>query len=244
MEYKPTNSIKDLADYWESASTIRGKARLTARVRFKRFAWKTVISATQAFKRVFDLAVSAIALIALSPIYAITALCIAIEDPGPVIFRQKRIGLKGRPFLILKFRSMIVDAEAVAQRMIEQKQATDTIQLKLAGDPRITRVGRFIRKYSIDELPQFWNVFKGDMSIVGPRPVVPSEVAVYSVEERQRLLAKPGLTCFWQVGGRADLDFENQVLLDVQYIRSTNLWLDFKLLLLTVPAVLLGKGAY
>ena len=139
---------------------------------------------------------------------------------------------------------MVPDAEKVAKRMIEQQEAKDTIEIKLKGDPRITRIGHFIRKYSVDELPQFWNVFLGDMSIVGPRPVVPAEVADYTLEARKRLLAKPGLTCFWQVGGRTDLDFENQVRLDIEYIQSSSIWLDIKLLFLTIPAVLLGKGAY
>lgn len=244
MEHKPTNSSDEIAAYWQKASTVRGRAALNIRARLKRIIWKGVIRATCLFKRLFDIIVSFVALIALGPVYAMTALLIALEDPGPVIFKQTRVGLKGRSFLIWKFRSMVIDAEGVAQRMIDQGRTTDTIQLKLTGDPRITRVGRFIRKYSIDELPQFWNVLKGDMSIVGPRPVVQSEVASYSVEERQRLLAKPGLTCFWQVGGRTDVGFENQVLLDVQYIRSTSFWLDVKLLFLTVPAVFLGKGAY
>jgi|TARA_B110000467_G_C18314864_1_gene480766 lipopolysaccharide/colanic/teichoic acid biosynthesis glycosyltransferase len=244
MENKPNDSNAELADYWALAATPSGRASLTLRARSKRFTWNAVIGTTITLKRLFDIFGSICALIALSPILAVTAIFIKVEDPGPVFFTQKRVGLKGRSFLIWKFRSMINDAEKVAQRMIALDQAKDTVEMKLAGDPRITKTGKFIRKYSIDELPQFWNVFLGDMSIVGPRPVILAEVADYTVEERQRLLAKPGLTCIWQVGGRTDLDFENQVRLDVEYIRSTSLWLDIKLLLLTIPAVLLGKGAY
>ncbi len=244
METKITDSDTEFAEYWAKAATPAGRASLQSRIRTKRLVWKSVIGAAIFLKRIFDIFVSAFTLMTLSPLFAATAILIKVEDDGPVFFKQKRIGLKGNSFQIWKFRSMVADAEKVAQRMIELEQAKDTIEMKLAGDPRITRIGNFIRKYSIDELPQFWNVFKGDMSIVGPRPVVPMEVADYSMEERQRLLAKPGLTCFWQVGGRTDLDFENQVRLDVEYIRSNSIWLDIKLLLLTVPAVFLGKGAY
>ncbi len=244
MESNPHDPHSEIAEYWAKAATASGKASLKTRARIKRFTWTAVIGSALLFKRAFDLVVSAVALVALSPIFALSAAWIKLEDRGPVFFKQNRIGLRGESFLIWKFRSMVLDAEAVAQRMIEQQEATNTVEMKLNGDPRITRVGAFIRKYSIDELPQFWNVFKGDMSIVGPRPVVPSEVADYSVDDRKRLLAKPGLTCFWQVGGRTDLDFDNQVRLDIEYIQSRSLWLDVKLLLLTVPAVLLGKGAY
>ncbi|MBT3483493.1 MAG: sugar transferase [Opitutales bacterium] len=244
METQSNESNTELADYWARAATPSGRASLTLRSRFKRSTWNAVTGTTIGLKRLFDIFGSTCALIVLSPILAITAACIKFEDPGPVFFTQKRVGLKGNSFLIWKFRSMVSDAEKVAQHMIELQQVQDTVEMKLAGDPRVTRVGNFIRKYSIDELPQFWNVFIGDMSIVGPRPVVTAEVVGYTVEERQRLLAKPGLTCFWQIGGRTDLNFENQVRLDVEYIRSNNIWLDIKLLLLTVPAVLLGKGAY
>lgn len=244
METNPNDPDTELAEYWARAATTQGKVGLETRAKAKRFTWKLVIGTTIALKRVFDIFVSGFALVALSPIFGITAALIKLEDRGPVFFTQKRIGLRGYSFLIWKFRSMVMDAEKVAQRMIEQQEAKDTIEIKLKGDPRITRIGRFIRKYSIDELPQFWNVFIGDMSIVGPRPVVPVEVADYSVEDRKRLLAKPGLTCFWQVGGRTDLDFENQVRLDIEYIKSRSIWLDIKLLFLTIPAVLLGKGAY
>lgn len=244
MQRIPNDSDAELAEYWAKAATMPGKVSLKTRARLKRFTWSFVIGTTIVLKRIFDIIVSGFALIVLSPIFGVTAFLIKLEDKGPVFFTQKRIGLKGQSFMIWKFRSMVMDAEKVAQRMIEQQEAKDTIEIKLKGDPRITRIGRFIRKYSVDELPQFWNVFLGDMSIVGPRPVVPAEVADYTVEDRKRLLAKPGLTCFWQVGGRTDLDFENQVRLDIEYIKSSSIWLDIKLLFLTIPAVLLGKGAY
>lgn len=244
MNKNSHESDSEIAAYWADAATASGKLRNKLRISLKRFTWAAVVGGASTLKRLFDIIVSGLALICLSPVFATTALLIKLEDRGPIFFKQKRIGLKGDPFLVWKFRSMVVNAEAVAQRMIEENKAKDTIEMKLSGDPRITKIGRFIRKYSVDELPQFWNVFLGDMSIVGPRPVVPAEVADYTVEERRRLLAKPGLTCFWQVGGRTDLDFENQVRLDIEYIKSRNLWVDIKLLILTVPAVLLGKGAY
>ncbi len=244
MQRIPNDSDTELAEYWAKAATVSGKVGLTTRAKLKRSTWAFVIGATIALKRIFDILISGFALVALSPIFGITAALIKLEDKGPVFFTQQRIGLKGQSFMIWKFRSMVLDAEKVAQLMIEQQEARDTIEIKLKGDPRITRIGRFIRKHSVDELPQFWNVFLGDMSIVGPRPVVSAEVADYTVEARKRLLAKPGLTCFWQVGGRTDLDFENQVRLDIEYIQSSSIWLDIKLLFLTIPAVLLGKGAY
>ena len=244
MQRIPNDSDTELAEYWAKAATVSGKVGLTTRAKLKRSTWAFVIGATIALKRIFDILISGFALVALSPIFGVTAALIKLEDKGPVFFTQNRIGLKGQSFMIWKFRSMMLDAEKVAQRMIEQQEARDTIEIKLKGDPRITRIGRFIRKHSVDELPQFWNVFLGDMSIVGPRPVVPAEVSDYTVEARKRLLAKPGLTCFWQVGGRTDLDFENQVRLDIEYIQSSSIWLDIKLLFLTIPAVLLGKGAY
>lgn len=139
---------------------------------------------------------------------------------------------------------MVPNAEALKEKLAAQNEMQGGVIFKMKDDPRITRVGRFIRKYSIDELPQFWNVLVGQMSLVGPRPPVPKEVAEYTAEERQRLLAKPGLTCFWQVSGRSEIDFAGQVKLDLAYIRSSNVWTDIKLLFLTIPAVLLGKGAY
>jgi len=241
---KIKESDREIADYWASASTPTGRAAQNARLRAKRIIWKTFLGTIIGLKRFLDIILSAGALVALSPIYTLTALLIKWEDGGPILFKQARVGYRGSRFRIWKFRSMVLNAEEIGRKMVQENNLKDTIDLKLNGDPRITKIGAFIRKYSIDELPQFWNVFRGDMSIVGPRPVVSSEVEIYNNEQRLRLLAKPGLTCLWQVGGRTDLDIHAQVRLDVEYIRSENLWLDIKLLFLTIPAVFLGKGAY
>ena len=241
---KKRESDSEIADYWTKVCTPTGRITQNARLSVKRIAWKTVLCITFGIKRILDIILSTCALIAFSPICAITAILIKLEDGGPVLFKQVRIGYRGATFRIWKFRSMVLNAEEIGREMVEQNNLKDTTDLKLRGDPRITKIGAFIRKYSIDELPQFWNVFRGDMSIAGPRPVVPEEVKVYNIEQRLRLLAKPGLTCFWQVGGRTDVGLSDQVFLDVEYIRSESVWLDLKLLLLTIPAVLLGKGAY
>jgi lipopolysaccharide/colanic/teichoic acid biosynthesis glycosyltransferase len=143
-----------------------------------------------------------------------------------------------------KFRSMYIDAEARKARLIAANEMAGGVLFKMKHDPRITRVGRFIRKASIDELPQLWNVLRGDMSLVGPRPALPSEVDEYSLRDRQRLEVIPGITCIWQVSGRSDIPFEEQVQLDIQYIESQSFWQDVMILLKTVPAVLLGRGAY
>lgn len=244
MHSNPQHQDRELVEYWSKAATKTGKVRLHLRSRFKRLLWNSVLGFSLGLKRVVDLVLSGCALIALSPVYGITALLIKLEDGGPIFFRQERIGYRGKSFYMWKFRSMVVNADAMKTELLQQNMHKDCVTFKIKADPRITRIGRFIRKYSVDELPQFWNVFCGEMSIVGPRPCVPREVVMYSVEARKRLLAKPGLTCFWQVGGRADINFEGQVRLDVEYIRSESVWLDIKLLLKTIPAVLLGKGAY
>ncbi len=245
MHSKTNEQDKELVNYWARAATPAGKARLKLRVATKRCLWSAVLVLSLGLKRIIDIVVSGCALLALTPVYAVTALLIKLEDGGPIFFKQERVGYRGERFHMWKFRSMVVNADALKDQLLNQNEhSSSSVTFKMKHDPRITRIGRFIRKYSVDELPQFWNVFRGEMSIVGPRPCVPREVIVYSVEERMRLLAKPGLTCFWQVAGRADIDFEGQVQLDVQYIRSESVWLDIKLLLKTIPAVLLGKGAY
>ncbi|HEY6228738.1 MAG TPA: sugar transferase, partial [Verrucomicrobiae bacterium] len=146
-------------------------------------------------------------------------------------------------FRMYKFRSMRVDAEQRLQELLKQNGHATGVTFKMKNDPRITRVGRILRKYSLDELPQFVNVLKGEMSMVGPRPPVPREVALYTLKDRQRLAVTPGLTCFWQIGGRANIDFPEQVQLDVQYIESQSFWLDLWICIKTIPAVVLGRGA-
>jgi lipopolysaccharide/colanic/teichoic acid biosynthesis glycosyltransferase len=168
---------------------------------------------------------------------------IKIEDGGPIFFVQTRVGQFGREFRMLKFRSMCLDAEQRLKDLLAQNQHKDGITFKIKNDPRVTRVGKWLRKLSFDELPQFVNVLKGDMSLVGPRPPVPREVALYTPADRRRLAAKPGITCIWQISGRANIDFSGQVQLDVRYIESQSFWVDVEILARTVPAVISGKGA-
>jgi len=196
------------------------------------------------FKSSLDRIGAGLGLIALTPFFGLLAILIKLESPGPVLFSQTRIGLGGQPFRCWKLRSMYIDAEERKQELLQQNEMAGGMTFKMKRDPRVTRVGRFIRKASIDELPQLWNVFIGDMSLVGPRPPVPREVALYTARERLRLYVKPGITCIWQVSGRSDIPFPEQVLLDIEYIQKRTLWMDIKLLLRTLPAVLLARGAY
>ncbi len=221
----------------------------TSRVRWsiycywKRISWKAVVASSTFLKRLFDLVAATCILIAISPVLAVIALLVKVEDGGPVIFAQRRVGKFGREFKMFKFRSMRVGAEAQLQKLLAQNGHATGVTFKMKNDPRITRIGGILRKYSLDELPQFVNVLKGEMSMVGPRPPVPREVALYTMKDRQRLAVTPGLTCFWQIGGRANIDFPEQVQLDVQYIESQSFWLDVWICVKTVPAVLLGRGA-
>ncbi len=217
--------------------------RQLLRFTIKKALWIAVVEGSRTMKRLMDIVGSSVGLILLSPVFAITALLIKLEDGGPVFFASDRAGKWGRKFRMFKFRSMILNAEKMKQDLLQQNE-TGGVIFKMKRDPRITRVGRVIRKLSIDELPQLYNVFKGDMSLVGPRPHPPKEVELYTLTDRRRLEVIPGLTCFWQVSGRSDVSFENQVGLDVQYIESQSLWGDIKLLLKTIPAVISGRGAY
>jgi len=235
---------RDLLEYWRNAATPAGRARIIVRSWCRRMVWRALVGGSLILKRLIDLVVAGAALLALSPLLGLVALLIKLEDGGAVFFCQKRVGLRGRIFGMWKYRSMVRNAEALKTSLGARNEMAGGVTFKMKNDPRITRVGKWIRKFSIDEMPQLWNVLKGEMSLVGPRPSVPAEVAKYTVEDRQRLLAQPGLTCFWQVGGRSKIDFAGQVRLDLDYIRAGGVRLDLKLMLQTIPAVLLGKGAY
>jgi lipopolysaccharide/colanic/teichoic acid biosynthesis glycosyltransferase len=198
----------------------------------------------RALKRGLDVALSLTALVLLAPLLLIVAALIKLTDGGAVLFWQTRVGRWGREFAFPKFRSMIPNADRLMAQLLAQNDHKEGVTFKMRRDPRITWIGRLIRKLSIDELPQLWCVLKGDMTLVGPRPPVPREVAKYTLAQRRRLDVTPGLTCIWQVSGRSNLDFPRQVELDVEYIENQSLWLDCKLLVKTVPAVLTGHGAF
>jgi exopolysaccharide biosynthesis polyprenyl glycosylphosphotransferase len=193
-------------------------------------------------KRATDVTVAGLALVVMLPVFALVAALVRLASPGPAIFRQLRCGLNGRRFTLYKFRSMCQNAEALKASVehLNQRQTA----FKIPRDPRLTTLGRWLRKFSIDEWPQLWNVLRGDMSLVGPRPAVPEEVEQYKRWQRRRLRMRPGLTCLWALAGRDSLDFETWMKLDMEYIDNWSLGLDWKILLRTVPHVLTGKGAH
>jgi exopolysaccharide biosynthesis polyprenyl glycosylphosphotransferase len=195
-----------------------------------------------AFKRVLDVAISSALLVLSLPVIVLAALGIKMSSGGSVIFKQERIGLNGRTFTLYKFRTMLEDAHARRDEVNHLNEMTGPV-FKARVDPRVTSIGRFLRKFSLDELPQLWNVLKGDMSLVGPRPPIPEEVREYHRWHRRRLSMKPGLTCLWQISGRNNIDFDRWMQLDLQYIDNWSPSLDMKILLRTIPAVLSGRGA-
>jgi exopolysaccharide biosynthesis polyprenyl glycosylphosphotransferase len=195
-----------------------------------------------ALKRLFDVAVSLITLFCAAPMLLLAAAAIKLTSRGSVLFKQKRIGLNGRTFTLYKFRTMIEDAHARRDEVSHLNEMSGPV-FKMKSDPRVTPIGRILRKFSFDELPQLWNVLKGDMSLVGPRPPIPEEVGNYQRWHRRRLSMKPGLTCLWQISGRNEVDFDRWMKMDLQYIDNWSPSLDFKILLRTIPAVLSGKGA-
>jgi exopolysaccharide biosynthesis polyprenyl glycosylphosphotransferase len=194
-------------------------------------------------KRTFDVALSGLFALLISPLLLAVAIGIKLDTAGPIFFSQERVGRNGKTFRCYKFRSMVVNADAMVNELADRNEASGPL-FKLRDDPRITRLGRLIRRYSIDELPQLWNVMRGEMSIVGPRPNLPEEVAQYQEWHRKRLLVSPGITGLWQVSGRSDLTFDEMVLLDIYYVENWNILLDINILLRSIPAVLRARGAY
>lgn len=195
------------------------------------------------FKRLFDIVVSSFVLVLLLPFFLIIAIAIKINDKGPVIYVSERVGKHGKVFKFYKFRSMCTDADKIYEQLLDTNE-TGGPNFKMKDDPRVTKVGKFLRKTSLDELPQLLNILKGDMSFVGPRPPLVREVEKYDEGAMQRLAVKGGLTCYWQVKGRSSIGFEDMVKLDVEYINDRGPFTDLKILFLTIPAVLKGDGAY
>jgi lipopolysaccharide/colanic/teichoic acid biosynthesis glycosyltransferase len=221
----------------------RGR-HLAARGVLARLARRLALRGHEGAKRALDLAAGVVATLASLPLFALSATLIKLEDGGPVLYWQTRVGRHGRHFRFPKFRSMAVDAEARLAQLRAKNQHGEGVTFKLRQDPRVTRVGRLLRRFSLDELPQLWCVLRGEMTLVGPRPALPAEVARYSLADRRRLDVTPGLTCLWQIGGRSDIAFPQQCEMDLDYIRRRDLWLDLKILVKTIPAVVSGKGAY
>lgn len=193
-------------------------------------------------KRALDIIASTLGLIILSPILLVVAILIKLESKGPAIFSQKRIGLNKKEFKMYKFRSMVQNAEELKEKLAKENEMSGPM-FKMKNDPRVTKVGRFIRKTSIDELPQLINVLKGEMSLVGPRPSLPKEVSKFEPWMLKRLSVKPGLTCYWQVSGRNNIDFENWMKLDLQYVNDRSFWLDLKLIFKTARVLFGDKNA-
>lgn len=216
----------------------------SVRKNFRMAVWNATVAAGYGVKRSLDIILSLAALIVLSPLFLLLAVIIKATSPGPVFFVQVRVGQFGQTFSFYKFRSMYMDAEARKAELLSRNQSADGVIFKMKDDPRITPVGRILRRTSMDELPQLLNVLFGDMSLVGPRPPLPSEVREYSIEDRKRLNVRPGITCIWQVSGRSDIPFHRQVALDKEYISSRGFKQDLRILLRTIPAILSGKGAY
>jgi len=233
---------------FEKEDIIKSIEARNAKTSFERtlkaFFWDATVWLAYALKRAMDISVSLIALLLRSPLMISVAIAIKMESEGPVIFKQTRVGKNGRHFIFYKFRSMRKTAEADKQKILSQNESKDGVIFKMKDDPRITSVGKFIRKYSIDELPQFFNVLEGSMSLVGPRPPLPDEVKEYTLEDRKRLHITPGITCIWQIAGRSNIPFKKQVSLDEEYIKNRGFFRDIVILLKTIPAVLTGRDAY
>lgn len=229
------------------ANTTERPMFITVEAGFDRYHMREIYRrksmAYKLIKRLMDVLLSVVALIVLSPVFLMTAVAIRCEDNGPVFFVQQRAGKDMKPFRMYKFRSMYVNADEKLNEVMKNNEQTGHA-FKIKNDPRITKTGKVMRRFSIDELPQFINIIKGDMSIVGPRPILTFQMEACSQYEKQRLVVQPGLTCYWQIGGRADIKWEEWVELDLNYIENMSLWTDIKMIAKTIPAIVSGDGAY
>ena len=221
-----------------SDSLITPQGRTTSMVKLRQNYWFFAV------KRIGDIICSSIGLIILSPLFLMIAILMKFEEPkGPIFFSQTRIGLNEKPFKMYKIRSMVTNAEGLLENLLDENEVEGAM-FKMKEDPRVTRIGKTIRKFSIDELPQLWNVIKGDMSLIGPRPPLEREVAEYTPYDKQRLVIKPGCTGLWQVSGRNDLDFDEMVELDMKYIQNLSLRTDLWILFKTVWVMIKPNSAY
>ena len=233
----------ELLGHFAAFQSRGGLFRLNLRHSLRRLAWRRLVGSADSAKRVLDVAGGLAALLILSPLLLLIGALVRL-DRGPVIFAQTRVGRHGRVFKMFKFRSMRPDAEKHLAELLAGNKHGNGVTFKIKDDPRITLVGRWLRRFSLDELPQFLNVVLGEMSLVGPRPPVPREVALYTLADRRRLSVKPGITCIWQISGRAEVDFPGQVILDVNYIETQSFGKDIRILARTPRAVVFGSGAY
>lgn len=240
---RPKNVSSDLLSRFASYESVDGLVLLNAGFTQRRIARKLLLGSADRAKRALDIGGSLAALLVLSPLLLLIGAAVLL-DGGPVIFAQTRVRKFGREFKMFKFRSMRTDAEKLLAGLLAANKHGGGVTFKIKDDPRVTLVGRWLRRFSLDELPQFYNVLIGDMSLVGPRPPVPREVALYSLADRRRLWVKPGITGTWQVSGRAEIDFAGQVVLDVDYIENQSLKEDIRILAKTPRAVVFGSGAY
>ena len=240
---QPRRVSPHLLGHFATFESRSGLFRLNVRTSMRRFTWRWVMGSADGARRVLDVIGSCAALLVLSPLLLLVGALIRL-DGGSAIFAQIRVGRHGREFKMFKFRSMRIDAEKHLADLLAANKHGTGVTFKIKDDPRVTRIGYWLRRYSLDELPQFYNVLIGDMSLVGPRPPVPREVALYTPADRRRLSVKPGITCTWQISGRAEIDFPGQVRLDVNYIESQSLGGDINILAKTPRAVVFGPGAY
>lgn len=237
-EFNGGSTAKKETNEFEGTGALRKPERYNMRAVYEKKS-----SIYKGLKRFFDIELSGIALVVLSPIFLITAIAIKLEDNGPVFYQSARTGKDMKEFKMLKFRSMYVNADAKLKDLMKDNEQTGHA-FKIKNDPRITKVGKVIRRISVDELPQLINIIRGDMSIVGPRPILPFQMEECDEYDRQRLIVQPGLTCYWQVSGRANITWDQWVELDLDYIEKMNLWTDIKLIFRTIPAIFSGDGAY